>query len=269
MYIISDGIYGVLYYIIGYRRDVVMNNLLIAFPEKTEAERIRIAKTFYHNFVDTFIEMLKKSLEKRFISNDFDVLDKLYASGQNVHVVCGHYFNWEFANRGIPLHTDYSVLAVYIPLSNKVFDKIMYDFRSKFGSIMIPATDFRTSFHKYTNKLYLLALAADQAPGGPENAYWTNFFGRPTPFVRGPEKGAKINNAAVVYANFYKVKRGYYKVDFKLLTTTPKELPEGFITKLFVNEVERSIRANPGNYLWSHRRWKWEFDGEKYGHLLV
>jgi KDO2-lipid IV(A) lauroyltransferase len=275
MYILSDGIYGILYYIVGYRKDVVMKNLFIAFPEKTEAERKRIARTFYHNFVDTFIETLKlfsvtkKSLQKRFICDDFSVLDQLYAEGKNVQLVCGHFFNWEFANRGIAPRTKYKILAVYIPLSNKIFDKIMLDFRSKFGSIMIPATEFKSNFHKYTNDLYLLALAADQAPGSPGNAYWTNFFGKLTPFVKGPEKGARINNGAVVFANFYKVKRGYYKVEFKLITDSPKDIAEGIITKQFVNELEKTIRNNPGNYLWSHKRWKWEFDEKLFGHLVV
>ena len=40
-----------------------MNNLLIAFPEKTEKERLKIAKQFYLNFVDTFIESIKLFFE--------------------------------------------------------------------------------------------------------------------------------------------------------------------------------------------------------------
>ncbi|MEY3506893.1 MAG: hypothetical protein RIR44_125, partial [Bacteroidota bacterium] len=35
LYILSDGIYGILYYIIGYRKNVVRQNLIIAFPEKS------------------------------------------------------------------------------------------------------------------------------------------------------------------------------------------------------------------------------------------
>ena len=59
LYFLSDAVYGLIYYIIGYRKEVVMKNLLIAFPEKTEEERILIAKKFYHNFTDTFIETIK------------------------------------------------------------------------------------------------------------------------------------------------------------------------------------------------------------------
>src|SRR5882757_11573962 len=59
LYLLSDGIYGLLYYAFKYRRDVVMGNLLIAFPALTEEERVRIAKKFYHNFIDSFIEVIK------------------------------------------------------------------------------------------------------------------------------------------------------------------------------------------------------------------
>jgi KDO2-lipid IV(A) lauroyltransferase len=59
LYLLSDGIYGIVYYGIGYRRKVVMDNLRQAFPEKSEAERVRIAKKFYHNFIDSFVEVIK------------------------------------------------------------------------------------------------------------------------------------------------------------------------------------------------------------------
>jgi KDO2-lipid IV(A) lauroyltransferase len=44
MYLLSDGIYVLVYYIFGYRKKVVMSNLTIAFPEKTEQQKVRIAK---------------------------------------------------------------------------------------------------------------------------------------------------------------------------------------------------------------------------------
>lgn len=76
-----------------------MSNLLIAFPKKTPEERIKIAKEFYHNFLDTFIETLKflslsdKEFSKR-LSGNFELLSDLYATGQNVHLQSGHFFNW-------------------------------------------------------------------------------------------------------------------------------------------------------------------------------
>lgn len=275
LYFISDGFYALTYYIIGYRKEVVMKNLSIAFPEKSNEERIRIAKDFYHNLIDTFIETVKllsvskKQFEKRFTCNDFHVLNDLYPTGQNVQIHGGHFFNWEFANNGIALSSAYPFVGVYMPIANKVIDRIIYQLRSRYGTILIPATDFKTKFHQYAGDRYVLGLAADQSAGNTLNAYWTEFFGRKAPFVKGPEKGARLNNTAIIYGNYYRIKRGYHKLDLKLLTTRPNSFPEGDLTKMMIREIEDSIRKNPANYLWSHRRWKHEFDEEKYGHLVV
>lgn len=274
LYLLSDGIYLLVYHVFGYRKQVVMNNLKIAFPEKTEAERLIIAKKFYHNFVDSFVETIKllsiseKEMRRRFSSN-IEVMNQLYESGQSVQVITGHYFSWEYANLGVALDSRYPFVVVYMPLSNKVFDRLIYQLRSRFGTLLIPATEFRRNFHQYVHSQYSLILVADQNPGGPDQAYWTPFFGKPAPFVRGPEKGAKVNNTAVVYAHFYKVKRGYYRVDFELVTTNPKSFSNGALTQLLVRKIEASVRKIPDNYLWSHRRWKFEYDEAKHGHLRI
>lgn len=274
IYLLADGIYVLIYYVFGYRKKVVMDNLKIAFPEKTDAERTRIAKDFYHNFVDNFIEMIKllsiseHELRKRFTGN-LEVLNDLYDGKQNVQVVSGHYFNWEFANAGVSLQSRFPFLVVYMPLSNKVFDRIVYKLRSRFGSLLVPAPAFKTGFTQYARDRYALILVADQNPGNPSKAYWTQFFSQPAPFARGPEKGARLNDTAIVYAHYYKVRRGYYKIDMELVTTRASDYAEGELTKLLVNKVEASVRKIPANYLWSHRRWKWLHEAEKYKHLMI
>ena len=112
------------------------------------------------------------------------------------------------------------------------------------------------------NTLIVIAQAALKA-------HWVPFFNRLTPFVVGPEKGAKMKNTIVMFGHFYKVKRGYYHTQLELITTSPNDFADGQLTKIFAEHVERAVRLKPANYLWSHRRWKWEFDQEKYGHLLV
>jgi KDO2-lipid IV(A) lauroyltransferase len=262
------------YYGFGYRKEVVLHNLKIAFPEKKESERIRIAKDFYHNFIDTIVETIKmisissKELEKRFSSN-IEVLNDLYDSGQNIQLHGGHFFNWELVNLNIGMISRFPFIAVYQPLSNKIMDRIMLNMRQKQGTILIPASDFRDNFHKYVDDRYAMALVADQNPPNEYKAHWVKFFGRLTPFVVGPEKGAKAKNTAVVFGHFYKIKRGYYRLDLEAITTSPSDFQDGKLTQLFAEYVERAVRKIPANYLWSHRRWKWEFDEEKHGHLLV
>jgi len=265
LYFISDGFYGLIYYVIGYRKEVVMKNLLIAFPEKTGAERVRIAKDFYLNFTDTFIETVKlisvseKEFDKRFTSN-IEVVNALYDTGQNAQMFTGHFFNWEFANLGFAKNAKFPLVFVYLPLANKAFNKVIVDLRSRYGSVMLSSGEFKDRFKEYVNGRYALGLAADQNPSSPQNAYWVSFFDRLTPFFTGPEKGAKTNNMLCFFGHFYKVKRGYYHFEFELMTTTPNDFETGELTKLYVDLLEKAIRKKPSNYLWSHRRWKWEFD---------
>jgi KDO2-lipid IV(A) lauroyltransferase len=275
LYIFSDGIAFLLKHVIKYRVDVVHQNLAIAFPNKTAKERKKIAHDFHQQFTDSFIETIKllsisdKTFQKRFTSN-VEVLNDLHTTGQSVQIMAGHFFNWEFANWGVAKYGKYPFLAVFMPLSNKVFSKLIYDLRARYGSILIPATNFRSQFHKYANEgPYAMALAADQNPGNPLQAYWVNFFGRLTPFVKGPEKGAKLNNTAQVFVHFYRTKRGYYHSQYELMTISPNYLKDGQLTALYVKVLEEKIKSNPSNYLWSHRRWKYTYDAALHENLLV
>jgi KDO2-lipid IV(A) lauroyltransferase len=275
LYFISDGIAFVLRRLVKYRVDIVDYNLAIAFPEKSINERVRIKKEFYQQFTDTFIETIKmismsdKTFEKRFTSN-VEVLNKLYETGQSVQLMAGHFFNWEFANWGASKYGKYPFIAVFMPLSNSAFNKLIYDLRSRYGSILIPATNFRTQFHKYASQgPYAMALAADQNPSNPLQAYWVSFFGRLTPFIKGPEKGAKLNNTAQVFAHFYRTQRGYYHLEYELMTTSPNYFNDGQLTSIFAKMLEEKVKTHPSNYLWSHRRWKYTYDAAVHEKLVV
>jgi KDO2-lipid IV(A) lauroyltransferase len=272
LYFISDIFYLLIYYVIKYRKDVVFNNLKIAFPEKTETERIKIAKQFYHNLIDTFIESIKfitlskKQIQKRSIG-EFDLINSLAAKGSDIHIMAGHQFNWEYANLIYALNLSVPFIGVYMPISNKVLDKIFYNFRKQFGTILISATEFNKGSHPAFSKQYSLALAADQNPGDPTTAYWMNYFGKPAPFLTGPAKGAVKNNIAVVVVGFKKIRRGYYSFSTRLIAESGSLFTPQHLTLLYKNEMERIIRLDPSNYLWSHRRWRHEWKPE-YGPII-
>lgn len=267
LYIISDAIYVLLYYVFGYRRKVVKNNLLIAFPGKTTEERKKIEKQFYKNFVDNFIETIKlisggpQFANKHFIA-DGTLMQEQFNKGNKCQFHLGHNFNWEFANIAVSAITSYTMLMVYLPVKSKLFERLMLKIRSSSGNHLLPATDMKNAMLPFRNSLYLLALIADQAPGDVSKAYWLNFFGKPTPFLRGPERGAVAGNLSVFFAQVYKVKRGYYKLDYELCTENPASLPKGELTRRYVHYLERSITAHPEMWLWTHRRWKKEWKEE-------
>ena len=65
----------------------------------------------------------------------------------------------------------------------------------------------------------------------------------------------KMNNA-VFYVDMQRPRRGYYVVDFQLITRQPAQMEEFAITRRFFEMLEASIRRDPRYYLWSHNRWK-------------
>jgi len=272
LYLLSDLAYFIIYHIAGYRRKVVMQNLAIAFPEKTEQERTIIAKKFYRNLTDTFIETIKlvsagkKFLDKHF-TGDKSLFEKLYVKGKKLQVHLGHNFNWELANVAMADVVRYEMLVVYMPINNKAVDRLFKKIRTRTGSVLLPATKMNSTIVHYLQKQYLLVLVADQNPGIPSKAYWIDFFGRPTPFVKGPEKGARLNDTAVVFAHFTKAKRGMYEVHLTLATENPKSLKEGELTLIYIKYLENVIREQPEMWLWSHRRWKHEWKPE-YGKVI-
>jgi len=264
LYAVSDFFYFITYHIIGYRKDVVMKNLLIAFPELTGKERAEIAKQFYKNLVDSFVEMIKflslpeKELLKR-AEMQFDECLALSKKGLNIQFESGHQMNWEYGNHIFSKKLTIPFVGVYMRIKNKTVDRLFYEQRKKYGTILVEANEFKVKMHHIFKEQYSIGLIADQNPGAPEHSYWLNFFGKPTPFITGPDKGARRTNCAVVFVNLVKVKRGYYKYENVVITENASSFGDGELTLLYRDFLETCIRKQPNNYLWSHRRWKWEY----------
>lgn len=267
LYLVSDGAYFFLYHVAGYRKKVVSKNLLIAFPEKPEEERKRIEKQFYKNFTDNFIETVKLITGKGAFASthlDFDgrLFQEQFDKGNRVQLHLGHHFNWEMANMSMSRDLAFPLLMVYQPVQNALFERLMLGIRSSTGNHLLPANNLRAAMMPFRNTRYLLALIADQSPGDVSKAYWLNFFGRPTPFLAGPERGALAGNLAVVFAQIYKIKRGHYGTRFEVFTEKAASLAKGDLTRSYVRYLENAIRQHPEIWLWSHRRWKKEWKPE-------
>ncbi|HZH96358.1 MAG TPA: lysophospholipid acyltransferase family protein [Flavisolibacter sp.] len=267
LYVLSSLGYLVVYFILGYRKGVVLQNLAYAFPQKSEKDREKTARQFYRNFIDSFIENIKfisasDTFFKKHFTGNTEILLPIHASGRKCQVLLAHNFNWELANLAVPLLTPFQMLTVYMPISNKLFNRLLMHIRCRTGAKMLAATRMSRELIPYRNQQYLMALVADQNPGNPANAYWFNFLGRPAPFVKGPEKNARANNAVIVYCYFTKAKRGYYHAHFELAETEPLQLPEKELMRRYVTYLEKVVTANPEMWLWSHRRWKHQWKPE-------
>ena len=263
LYVISDLLFVLVCYIVRYRRKVVMDNLRNSFPEKTERELRQIARKFYRFICDLFIETVKianidtPQIRRRIKYSNPEIFDDLYRKGKQIFFITGHYGNWEWLatlESTIPYHH----ATLYHPLENKLVDKFIYDMRTKYGTDAIPSNLVIRAILKNIreNRLTTLCFLSDQSPPRDAIHYWTTFLNQETPMYMGVEKLAKRYNAAVVYYEIRRVKRGYYEVDVTLITENAAETAEKEITNAHVRLLEKTIRRNPQYWLWSHRRWK-------------
>lgn len=263
LFVISDFFYLLVYYIVGYRKKVVRQNIKNSFPEKPEAERRKIEKKFYQHFCDNFVEWMyplhrnAEKMSKHYVFTNPEVLDELYKEGKGVVGVLGHYGNWEYLSL-LPQYISHKVLAIHKPLSNPYFNNLINKLRTKYGVHMM---DIKESYRRLVTEarageITLTYFLADQSPQKSKIKYWTNFLNQDTPVFLGAEQIATKLDNAVVFIDIRKKSRGKYTVTFKVLTKEPKSLQPNEVTELHVRYLENVIREDPAWWLWSHRRWK-------------
>ncbi len=264
VYILSDIVRFFLFDLFGYRKKVIYKNLSLSFPEKDKKEINKIARNFYKNFTDILLEsikgftMTKQEILKRHKVVNAQVLDKYFDAGESVISVAGHYSNWEWGI-GIGLQTKHQANTIYKPLANKYFDEYVKRNRGRFGMKLISIQQTGKAFVQTKEPMSVL-LVADQSPKTFSNAIWIDFFGQDTPCIHGPEAYSKKMNLPVVFYNFQRAKRGFYTMEIIDVTNKPDELENGELTKKYMNLLENIIRENPGDWLWSHKRWKYKQD---------
>ncbi|WP_461534164.1 lysophospholipid acyltransferase family protein [Sinomicrobium sp.] len=262
LYLLSDFLYIVVYRLVGYRKKTVRNNIKLALPELSPAERLAVEKKFYHHLTDLFLEMIKtltasqKTIDKRFVYTNLDTFKKIEEQ-KSIILMFPHYAGWEWT---VSLNSSVSSegYAVYKQIRNPYFDRLVKKIRGKFGTVLIETREtirvIRRNQLKNIHAIY--AFLSDQSPMASKALYWQDFMGIKVPVHVGAEILAKRTDLAVVYLRIEKRKRGHYQATFVPLSTEPKTVPDYGITDLFLKEVEKQIHQAPEYYFWTHRRWK-------------
>ncbi|SEB39428.1 KDO2-lipid IV(A) lauroyltransferase [Tenacibaculum sp. MAR_2009_124] len=260
---VSDLLFMVVYYIVGYRKDVVKDNLKLAFPDKTDKEINKLAKKFFKHFIDIMIESVRtfsiteKEILKRYTLKNPELINSLAKDGKSIVLVGAHLANWEWSVC-MPLILDIDFYATYSKLANPYFDKKIKQNRTQFGAFAIKTSEtVKTLHYNYSNKktgLYL--LLSDQSPLIHKTHYWRNFFGTKVPVHTGAETIAKKYDFAMVNCSTRRVKRGYYETEFSLITDSPKEFEDYQLTDKYFEITEKAISNQPECYLWTHKRFK-------------
>ncbi len=262
-YKVSDVIFFILYYAVGYRKKTVRFNLKTAFPEKSDAERKSIEKKFYRHMCDMFLEMIKsisisaEELKERFQFDDLSIVEKLVKEQRSSLIMMGHYASYEWLT-ALQFYFDHSGYGIYKRIKNPYFDKLIHEIREKWNSKLLANKEATFIIRKQqrAGKMATYAFIADQSPKTRKNYHCTDFLGKNVPFFTGVERLAKSEDMPVIYLAVDKIKRGYYKASFKVITENPTTLPDYQITDEFAALLETQIKANPEYYLWTHKRFK-------------
>jgi len=263
LYLLSDFIYIITYYIVGYRKITVRENLAMAMPHLSEKERLLIEKKSFHHLCDMFLEMIKtitisrKEIDKRFVFTNLEAFKNLEKKEKSIALMMGHYASYEWAV-SINQQIDFEGYAIYKKINNPYFDKLVRSIRSRFKATLITTKQAIPVIieNKKNNKLGLYGFASDQSPKINSVFHWQKFMGIEVPVHTGAEMLAKKYNMSMVFLKTRKVKRGYYEASFEVLSENPKEVPNYEITDKFLKLVEQQILEAPEFYLWTHKRWK-------------
>ena len=263
LYMVSDIVYLLIFYVIGYRRKTVRENLTLVFPEKPITEIKQIEKKFYKHMCDMFLEMIKsmsaskKEIAKRFVITNPEEFKRLESLDKSIITMFGHYASYEWS-MVVENYINFKGYGVYKKIKNDYFDALVRRIRSKYNTTLITTKETRqvmTDLNRKGEK-YMIGFLSDQSPKYYTNNHWATFMNIKVPTFVGAEVLAKKLDMTVIYLKISKVKRGYYEAEVMTLTENPKAKENFEITDLFLEQLEDQIKAAPEYYLWTHKRWK-------------
>ena len=263
LYAVSDMLFVVLYYVVGYRKKTVEENLKLVFPEKSEAERKRITKQFFRHLCDMILEAIKsmnisvEDMKARFKFTNIEVIQDYEKRQKSIALMCAHYGSWEWIFI-LQAYTSHLTFAIYKKLNNIYFDKLIRKIRARYDSYLITTKDSIDILtdNKKKGLITINGFAADQSPKKEKAYHWNTFMGIEVPVHTGAEMLSKKLDMPVVFFSVKRIKRGFYETTFQTLAEHPNDFKDYEITDQFLKLVEQQIHDEPQYYLWTHKRWK-------------
>lgn len=265
LYWFSDVLFHLNHFYIKYRYKDVYINLKNSFPDKNEKELIEIRRRYYMNFFDYLVETLKtftiteKELRVRVQHLNRDVFSECKQENKDIILLAGHVFNWEWINVLSLLVPQENCHPVYRKVQNVFWEEKLKLVRNRFGNHSLEASQVIKSILRSSdegNSIYM--FVADQSPHSTEVNYGIRFLNQNTPVFVGYDKLSTKKNLAFIYCEMKKVKRGYYQVNYRRILPDNTHFKSFEVVAKFHHLLEESIRKRPDNWLWSHRRWKYQ-----------
>lgn len=269
LYLHADILFFIVYYVIGYRKKVVRDNLAASFPSKSAQELKAIAKEFYRHFADYFVETIKllhisdEEMRDRMIFHNAELIDQALNNNQSIVLYAAHYCNWEWITSvtmwfNSKAHNDAVQGQVYHPLENEWFDKFFLKLRQRFHTVCIgKKAIFREMIKREREGRHLgIGFIADQHPWINDEGHILDFLNHPTAFITGPEVIGRKLHCRAAFFDVRKIRRGHYECTLIPLSNDIADEPHGTITTRYARLLEQRIIEEPAYWLWTHKRWK-------------
>jgi KDO2-lipid IV(A) lauroyltransferase len=245
-----------------YRVGVARENLSRSFPEFSGAQIGAVLDDYYRRLGEIIAECLKLAtlsaaeLRARVQFTNIELAQEELAAGRSVMLVAAHLGNWEWQLQGIAVRTEVPIDAAYKPLHGAYADAALLALRSRLGARMAAAKKLVRIVARARGQRHIVAIMADQIPSSSAGRHWVRFLGRETAFYPGPGEIARMTGYRTLFADMRRRARGHYEITFQIVVEAGESLaPEAF-TQRYAQLLEQAIRADPANWIWTHRRWK-------------
>jgi KDO2-lipid IV(A) lauroyltransferase len=262
VYLLSDVLAFLLYKIIGYRRKVMDGNIRLCFADLTEAQRNKLIRENYRHIADVALESIKggslsqAALLERFRFTNGDVVRQVLGDQPRLIVCSAHLANFEWGGTIVTAAIKIPMVGFYKSLRNSLIDAQVRRQRAILGMTLVDVKKTKATFENYRDKSVGFGMISDQGPSSTTKAIWVSFFGMEVPCLHGLEQYAHQENLPVFYVSGQRDRRGFYSATLLPITTEPRTCPPGDITQRFMALVEADVRRVPGQWLWTHRRFR-------------
>lgn len=241
-----------------YRHTRALENLARAFPEKSPAERQRIARAMWENLGRTFAEFFH--LPEVIAANRLAVeTPDIYAAMRQDpgSLMCGlHMGNWELS--GAPL-VQYGLnpATVYQAATNPYVDRFILERRqAQFpGGVFPKGAQSVNALLKFLGKGGCVGVLADLRDGG---GVMIEFFGRPAGSSPFPVMAARVRGAALYACRVKRLRGANFSIRAEKIDmpeTNDRRADIEATTAVLHAIFERMIREAPEQWMWGHRRW--------------
>lgn len=256
---------GFCYYFIPIRKKVVLENLSVAFPDKSLKELKKIALGTYQNVLTTFFELLcfpnisRDSMKEMLIVDEHKMARELLNENKGLVFWTGHFGSWEVGGASASIHFEKPFYVLAKKQSNSMMNELIKRAREIHGNKMIWLGASVRHLIEVLRSGGIIGVVGDQR--GPADSPRVSFFGRPTPFYIGTAAIISKTKCNAILAAAVRQKDGNYKSIFEKLDTS--DLSQNFdervvqINQRYASFLEKTISKYPDQYFWMHKIWKY------------